>query len=77
MSESCESCEMYAQDVQDRTQERDELRAILAPLLDGPEVEIGAYGGGTITCVFCDAATVHGHKPGCPVLRKDQLLGRV
>ena len=55
-----------------RTQ-RDELRAILAPLLEDPwrDVIVGDDEGRS-ECVFCGAGT---HEADCPVLRKDALLG--
>jgi len=59
----------------------DELRAVLAPLLDDPNAPRsgdGEYDFGC--CVFCHCevpGTVPGeHAPDCPVLRKDELLGR-
>jgi hypothetical protein len=54
--------------------ERDELRAVLAPLLDDPwrEAEDGFY-----DCTFCRPnGRTYDHKPGCPVLACDRLLGR-
>lgn len=56
--------------------QRDELRAVLAPLLDKPFEYID-----TEACLFCNGDR-HGegygpvHDEGCPVLRKDELLGR-
>lgn len=59
--------------------QRDELRAVLAPLLARP------YADDRDGCLFCestlswldyDADLVDEHRPGCPVLRRDALLGR-
>jgi hypothetical protein len=53
-----------------------ELRAILAPQLDDPAI-IGNRG---YYCLFCNAEdwdpNAIPHKADCPVLRKDELLGR-
>lgn len=51
--------------------ERDELRAILAPLLDEPMRWMGSERD--VCCVFCDTSP---HLDDCPVLAKDRLLGR-
>lgn len=45
------------------------LRAVLAPLLDDPRAEEGR-------CIFCDDLLDNRHAPDCPVLRRDELLGR-
>lgn len=57
-------------------QERDELRAILAPILDAPQIEIGL--DRDLACIFCAAALARRqpHDSDCPVSRKDALLGR-
>lgn len=56
--------------------ERDELRAILAPLLADP-IGSNEYG---VYCDFChvesDTSAVLVHAPDCPVLRRDALLGQ-
>jgi len=65
----------------------DALRAILAPLLDNPLLE-DANAPGAVTCVVCRRYTNYAaegdwrpraplHEDGCPVLRRDELLGRV
>lgn len=57
------------------------VRAVLAPLLDDPW-EWGAWeelvtgGRPLLICRFCDAPKGHAHWPDCPVLRRDELLGR-
>lgn len=51
--------------------ERDELRAILAPLLEKPWER---FGGGRYACRFCHTGS--SHTPNCPVLRLGALLGR-
>lgn len=66
--------------------ERDAARAVLAPLLDDPVCEVD---GGAEVCVFCEDSNGHSpppdyvyqpkpltHEPDCPVLRKDDILGR-
>jgi hypothetical protein len=53
--------------------ERDELRAILAPLLDHPYLHIARLGW---CCTFCAAREGTPHEGHCPVLRRDALLGR-
>lgn len=82
----CESCELYAQDAADAAEQRDSLRAILAPLLDNPYRTIANYGDPYEECVFCECVPEShypygpndrkDHEPDCPVLRKDELLGR-
>lgn len=63
-----------------------ELRAVLAPLLDNPLLE-DANAPGAVTCVVCRRYTNYYaegdwrpraplHEDGCPVLRRDELLGR-
>lgn len=60
----------YQGDCDALTAERDELRAILAPLLDDTG-EIGA------PCFFCRIIIETGpHDPDCPVLARERLLGR-
>lgn len=49
--------------------QRDELRAVLAPLLTSRRDD----------CLFCGVKTLVGgrmHRSDCPVLRRDALLGR-
>jgi hypothetical protein len=55
--------------------DRDAARAVLAPLLDEPWREIANYGEPERRCVFCDGPHIR-HDAGCPVLRRDELLGR-
>ena len=54
-----------------------EARAILAPLLAEPDWYEYVYGEGSDyrVCIFCRAFDIDGHKPDCPVLRRDALLG--
>ena len=63
--------------VKDAERERDELRAILQPLLDQPIRFVGEPASNE--CIFCEADSAwhdpH-HRPSCPVLRRDQILGR-
>lgn len=55
--------------------QRDVLRAILAPLLDEPFVP-GPNGSDMgLDCLFC-RVDEPSHEPNCPVLRRDELLGR-
>jgi hypothetical protein len=54
--------------------QRDELRAILAPLLDHPLVYVERLRGWR--CQFCAAVEGTPHAGECPVLRRDVLLGR-
>lgn len=67
--------------------ERDELRAILAPLLDDAKRFAFESTDGTenFSCLFCggpecsegrDSPDHILHDPTCPVLRRDTLLGR-
>jgi hypothetical protein len=52
----------------------DELRAILAPLLDHPLVYVERLRAWR--CQFCAAVEGTPHTGECPVLRRDTLLGR-
>lgn len=56
----------------------DELRAVLAPLLDQPWAYGPQGGDAGQCCAWClRFADEEGpHAPNCPVLRKDALLGR-
>jgi hypothetical protein len=61
--------------------QRDELRAVLAPLLDDPwrgvdwiPVDDRGAVDPMRACVFCGDGIAH--LPDCPVLRRDALLGR-
>ncbi|HYF46708.1 MAG TPA: hypothetical protein VD926_10900 [Acidimicrobiales bacterium] len=61
----------------------DELRAILQPLLDKPFRTITDYGDTLRAddemgeCLFCGQDDwTNPHKPDCPVLNRDRLLGR-
>ena len=65
--------------------ERDELRALLAKVLDGDHWLSFDGDAGAFVCLFCERyvsgfkheAALHlDHAPGCPVLSKDRLLGR-
>jgi hypothetical protein len=58
----------------DATGQRDELRAILAPLLDHPLVYVERLRAWR--CQFCAAVEGSPHTGECPVLRRDTLLGR-
>jgi hypothetical protein len=56
-----------------------ELRAVLSPRLDHPLVR-GPVG---MICAWCSARALpteddyrEEHRPGCPVIRRDALLGR-
>lgn len=49
--------------------QRDELRAVLAPLLANPFVAHAQ-------CYFCGCFETEAHGPACPLWRRDQLLGR-
>ena len=64
----------------DRDETIAELRAVLAPLLDNPFRDLWTYSDPDETCVFCEhvglAFDRQSHEPGCPVLRRDELLGR-
>lgn len=55
------------------------LRAVLAPLLDEP-AERWNDEHKAMECLFCHGTNVGEpedyHKPNCPVLRRDELLGR-
>lgn len=54
----------------------EELRAVLAPLLERPIVSQGVPAANV--CVSCHAESEHDepwHDRDCPVLRKDELLG--
>jgi hypothetical protein len=69
----CGGCE-------DRDEQIAELRAALAPLLDEPLIDDGTA---HIQCRVCLKETTCPpwprpplHEPDCPVLRKDELLGR-
>lgn len=61
----------------------EELRAILAVALDDPLTSYeDAFGDTHTSCQFCASTTVDLfkpslHKPDCPVLNRDRLLGRV
>jgi hypothetical protein len=59
--------------IQERTRERDELRAILAPLLDHPYQHIARLGW---CCTFCAQLEGRPHADTCAVRRRDILLGR-
>jgi hypothetical protein len=73
--------------IADLRRQVDELRAILAPLLDEPLRNLDPDAQLDI-CIFCLAARwvdpsgradvdgVFAHRPDCPVLRRDALLGR-
>jgi hypothetical protein len=70
----------------ERLTQRNELRAILAPLLDDPIDANECHDESWYVCRFCgkeaEVVEVHprvyacDHAPDCPVLRKDELLGR-
>lgn len=51
--------------------ERDEVRDVLAPLLNDPRSSDCAC------CVFCQTVPGSDHDADCPVLRRDELLGPV
>ena len=54
-----------------------DVRAVLAPLLDQPYfVRRTVDGHERNECGFCAQALGDEHADGCPVLRKDDLLGR-
>lgn len=63
-----------------------ELRAVLAPLLDGPhwytdpsrpiDREGRIIGNFRVMCAFCRCRPHESHKPDCAYLRRDALLGR-
>jgi hypothetical protein len=54
-----------------------DVRAVLAPLLDQPYfVRRVIDGDERSECGFCAEAPGDEHADGCPVLRKDELLGR-
>jgi hypothetical protein len=54
-----------------------EVRGVLAPLLDQPYfVRRVVDGDERNECGFCAQAPGDAHADGCPVLRKDELLGR-
>ena len=53
-----------------------ELRAVLAPLLDRPFIA-GQDGDACVWCLGLDDGLGDAnHEPDCPVLRKNELLGR-
>ena len=54
--------------------QRDELRAVLAPLLENP---LATGDGSSGVCFFClnTILTGSGHALACPVLRRSELLG--
>ena len=49
-----------------------DLRAVLAPRLDDPWANFD----GDLYCFWCYQGDHAQHDPDCPVLRKDELLGR-
>lgn len=54
--------------------QRDEVRAILAPLLAEP-YRLGYSHEAVRECVFCEQEWSFDHTPDCPVLRRAGLLG--
>ena len=52
-----------------------ELRATLAPMLDGPWMD-NTYPDRPQVCICCRRAQNTGHDPHCPVLSRGRLLGR-
>lgn len=52
--------------------ERDELRAVLRPILDSPWIT--GHDGGAL-CRVCGQDAERGHEDGCPVLDRARLLG--
>jgi hypothetical protein len=73
----CRDGERFERERNEACGERDELRAILAPLLDDPLRHVDGVGW---ACRFCGEATASDrdlvHGPDCPVPRRDALLGR-
>jgi hypothetical protein len=70
---------LLSRDVTSAIEQVEALRAVLAPRLDYPLVR-GPVG---MICAWCSTRALpteddyrEGHRPGCPVLSKDALLGR-
>jgi hypothetical protein len=55
-----------------------ELRTVAAPLLDEPFYIDPFHRPARMICVFCRTVQGHSvvHAPDCPVLHRDELLGR-
>lgn len=82
LEQLCRDGERFERERDEARRERDDLRAVLAPLLDDPIVWVWNGRREYRRCGVCDATATDPdlepfpHHPDCPVLRRDELLGR-